>query len=58
MPTARSICTSAPKAPAGSEGNWIETVPGKGFYPMFRFYAPKPGVFDGSWKLPDVELMK
>ena len=47
-----------PKAPAGFEGNWIETVPGKGFYPMFRFYAPKPGVFDGSWKLPDVELMK
>ena len=29
-----------PKAPAGVEGNWIETVPGKGFYPMFRFYSP------------------
>jgi hypothetical protein len=46
------------KAPTGFEGNWIETVPGKGFYPMFRFYAPKPALFDGSWKLPDVELMK
>ena len=47
-----------PKAPAGQEGNWIETVPGKGFYPMFRFYAPKPELFDGTWKLPDVELTK
>jgi hypothetical protein len=47
-----------PKAPAGEEANWIETVPGKGFYPMFRFYTPMPGVFDGTWKLPDVEVIK
>jgi hypothetical protein len=48
----------AGSAPAGLEGNWIETLPGKGFYPMFRFYTPKPGLFDGTWKLPDVELLK
>ena len=30
-----------PKAPPGGESNWIETVPGKGFYPMVRFYSPK-----------------
>jgi hypothetical protein len=47
-----------PKAPDGQESNWTETVPGKGFYPMFRFYTPNPGVFDGTWQLPDVELMK
>jgi hypothetical protein len=47
-----------PKAPAGNESNWIETVPGKGFYPMFRLYTPKEGLFDGTWKLPDVELAK
>ena len=47
-----------PKAPAGGESNWIETVAGKGFYPMFRFYSPKAGLFDGTWKLPDVELVK
>lgn len=47
-----------PKAPAGLESNWIETVPGKGFYPMMRFYSPKAGLFDGTWKLPDVELTK
>jgi hypothetical protein len=48
----------AGSALAGFEANWIETVPGKGFYPMMRFYSPKAGLFDGTWKLPDVELMK
>jgi len=23
-----------------------------------RFYSPKAGLFDGTWKLPDVELVK
>ena len=44
-------------APAGVEANWIETFPGKGFYPMFRIYYPKAGLFDGTWKLSDVELV-
>jgi hypothetical protein len=48
----------AGSAPKGLEANWIETLPGKGFYPMFRFYYPKPGLFDGTWELPDVELMR
>ncbi len=26
----------AGSAPNGFEANWIETLPGKGFYPMFR----------------------
>jgi len=47
-----------PKAPAGMESNWRETVPGKGFYPMMRFYSPKAGLFDGIWKLADIELVK
>ena len=47
----------APNAPAGQETNWIETVPGRGFYPMFRFYSPTAPLFDGTWSLPDVELM-
>ena len=48
----------AGSAPKGFEANWIETLPGKGFYPMMRFYSPKAGLFDGTWKLPDVELVK
>ena len=45
-----------PEAPAGKESNWIETVPGRGFYPMFRLYSPTEPLFDGTWALPDVEL--
>ena len=37
----------APKAPEGWENNWIETVPGKGFYPFFRFYGPKESCLTG-----------
>jgi hypothetical protein len=48
----------AGSAPAGLESNWIETVSGKGFYPMMRFYSPKAGLFDGTWKLSDIELTK
>ena len=47
-----------PAAPAGNASNWIETVPGKGYYLMMRFYSPKAGLFDGTWKLPDVEVTK
>jgi hypothetical protein len=45
-----------PTAPAGQKSNWIETVPGRGFYVMFRLYSPTEGLFDGTWALPDVEL--
>ena len=44
--------------PAGMESNWIQTVRGKGFYPMLRFYSPTAGLFDGTWKLSDIELLK
>ena len=39
------------------ESNWIETVPGRGYYMMFRFYSPTAPLFDGTWVLPDVEPM-
>jgi hypothetical protein len=48
----------SPEAPAGQASNWIQTVPGAGFYPMFRFYTPTEGLFDGSWTLPDIEVQR
>jgi hypothetical protein len=44
-----------PQEPASGKSNWLQTVPGSGFYPMFRFYTPTEGLFDGTWALPDVE---
>jgi hypothetical protein len=47
-----------PKAPAGKEGNWIESVPGRGWFSYFRLYGPKQEHFDGSWVLPDFEKIE
>jgi hypothetical protein len=44
-----------PAAPAGMASNWIKTIPGTGFFAMFRLYAPLEPVLDGSWKLNDIE---
>ena len=39
---------------AKEKGDWIRTVPGKGWFPMFRFYRPSEAYFDETWKLGDV----
>ena len=44
-----------PKMPAGQEKNWIQTVPGKGWFPIFRFYGPLEPLYDKTWVLPDIE---
>jgi hypothetical protein len=36
-------------------GNWIKTVPGKGWFAMFRFYSPTGAYFDKTWQLNDIE---
>ncbi|RJG05727.1 DUF1254 domain-containing protein [Noviherbaspirillum cavernae] len=47
-----------PAAPAGKEGQWIKTVPGKGWFVYFRIYGPQQPAFDGSWKPGDFEKVK
>jgi hypothetical protein len=47
-----------PAAPAGRESNWLPTLPGRGWFAYFRFYAPTEPYFDRSWSLPDVERVK
>jgi hypothetical protein len=42
-----------PEAPEGKK-NWIRTVPGKGWFPFFRFYGPTEPYFDKTWKLDDI----
>jgi hypothetical protein len=43
-----------PTRPAGTT-NWIQTLPGKGWFPYFRFYAATEAYFDKSWQLNDIE---
>jgi len=47
-----------PKAPEGFEKNWIPTVPGRGWFTLFRLYAPTEAYFDKSWPLPSIERVK
>ena len=44
-----------PKAPAGQEGNWVQTWPGKSWQVILRLYAPLQPWFDRSWKPGDLE---
>ncbi|MDJ0593532.1 MAG: DUF1254 domain-containing protein [Pleurocapsa sp. MO_226.B13] len=46
-----------PEAPEGQESNWIRTLPGKGFFVMFRLYGPLEGYMDRSWKPSDIEIV-
>ena len=47
-----------PRSAAGKESNWLPTLPGRGWFAYFRFYAPTEPYFDRSWALPDVERVK
>jgi hypothetical protein len=46
-----------PEAPAGKENNWIQTVPGKGWFAVLRFYSPLEAFFDKTWQPGDFELI-
>ncbi|NGP07466.1 DUF1254 domain-containing protein [Rhodococcus sp. 14C212] len=35
--------------------NWVQTLPGKGWFAMFRLYGPLEPWFDKTWRLPDIE---
>jgi hypothetical protein len=41
-----------PKDPTGL--NWIQTIPGKGWFVLFRFYGPLDSFFDKSWVPEDI----
>ncbi len=42
-----------PKAPKGKEKNWVQTIPGQGWWVYLRFYAPTKAYFDKSWTMDD-----
>ncbi len=47
-----------PEAPPGKESNWIQTVPGKGWNVILRFYGPLQPWFDQTWQPGEIELIK
>ncbi|MEZ5276118.1 MAG: DUF1254 domain-containing protein [Opitutaceae bacterium] len=47
-----------PTPPAGHEGNWIQTMPGKGYNILLRLYGPLEAWFDKTWVPGDLELVE
>jgi hypothetical protein len=46
-----------PEAPAGMEGNWLQTVPGKSWFTILRMYGPLEPWIDQSWRPGEIEPM-
>ena len=47
-----------PKAPTLKEDNWVQTVPGKGWFAILRIYGPLKPWFDKTWRPSEIELVK
>ena len=46
-----------PYKPANvQDGNWIETVPGKGWFVILRLYSPLEPFFDKTWRPSEIEV--
>jgi hypothetical protein len=47
--------TFAPERPDGvANANWIQTVPGKGWFALLRLYSPLAPLFDKSWRHSEI----
>jgi hypothetical protein len=48
-----------PDVPEGVPvGNWVQTVPGKGWFQILRFYFPSQSFFDKTWRAGEVEEVR
>lgn len=49
----------SPKQPHGvTRGNWIQTMPDKGWFTILRLYGPLPSFFDKSWQPSEIALVR
>ncbi|WP_267210139.1 DUF1254 domain-containing protein [Chelatococcus asaccharovorans] len=46
-----------PKAPEGGEHNWVQTIPGKGWFMILRLYGPLEPWFNQTWRPSEIELV-
>ena len=48
-----------PTQPKGvTRGNWIQTMPDRGWWTIIRLYSPLKPFFDKSWRPGEIELVK
>ena len=47
-----------PDTPKGKENHWVKTTQNKGWFTVLRMYGPQAPIFDGTYKLPDIEKLQ
>ena len=48
-----------PTQPAGiNRGNWIQSMPGKGYFTILRLYSPLEPFFAKEWRPSEIELVR
>jgi hypothetical protein len=53
-----TIVYFSPKQPAGvNRGNWIQTMPGKGYFVILRLYSPLEPFFVKTWRVGEIEMV-
>ena len=45
----------SPKPPLGYENNWVQTIPGKGWFTVLRMYSPLKAWIDQSWRPSEIK---
>ncbi len=40
-----------------ARGNWIQTIPGRGWFVLLRLYGPLEPFFDKTWRPSEIELV-
>ena len=46
----------SPRQPGSvPDGNWIQTIPGRNWFTILRFYSPLPAFFDRSWQPTEIQ---
>jgi hypothetical protein len=48
----------SPEAPAGKEGNWVQTIPGKSWFTILRMYGPLEPWINKSWRPSEIERVE
>ncbi|MFI6833602.1 DUF1254 domain-containing protein [Kribbella sp. NPDC050241] len=50
-----TILTFGPTPPAQPDTNWLQTLPGKSWFPILRLYGPLESWFDQTWRLGEIQ---
>lgn len=47
-----------PEPPSDKNANWLQTIPGKGWFVWLRLYGPLEPWFDKTWRPGEIELVR